>query len=879
MLSKFVGKIEKKYYWVIASNIAMFFALMTFIVSGMLFGKYIVMRSDLITGSISIIKDFARNILNGENIWFSFGVGLGLDNAIALTTNCLSPFNLLYIMLFNVDENLVTALIIILKVGAMAASFQIFSRKVICRDDFCSVIFAVCYSMCSFSISYGTIQIMWMDALIILPLLCIAIKMLIDNDKRVLAIILYTYLFISHFYMAYMVGIFTLLYVLLYLYTARQIKKYSLKTVIEKFVNWGLSVVVAVMLSSVFWVPTLFFIIANRADDSSTVTPIISSLMSMFNSLFWGIGYGISGIHAYIYCGIPVLLLIPFFFVIKKIDVKEKIVWGALLAFFAVSLIFTPFNTFLHVFDQPDSFWYRYSFIISFLLCTIATIASGYFDEITKKAVSIYLCALAIIYMVVQEIWPISLVEKTNFINMNGNNFFLINIIFVLGWILIAYVYSKYKTKQIIVILVAVLFLGIELVSNGFMVISAKEDRERYYNWKSQMEMASGYIRENDKGLYRTLTTNSNVSCADSWFGLNGISDFGDNEKFRVRNFMSKIGFGTSTRYTSESGYTPVSNMLLGVKYNIICKDEEYLNYDFDLSKVNEQGYITYDKVLNIGYMSDMSISLFEFDEKNAFENMNSLVYSLTGIEEEVFESASDDRVSYSCQGGNYSFGEDGSLTLQMTGDNCYFYVIAKENDDKSKIPYVQFVDDDPGIYLYDYYYMGNENSGSKGLDSSRESLVAKMYYLKEKGEYSMPIYGEASASPEVAYYSGVYVYYLNDDVLAKVFDELSKEQFNVTKWGNGYIEGTVNIMSDKRIMFTTIPYDAGWTVKVDGVETEIIKCADGAFVGFFIPGSGEHNIEMKYEVPGLKIGMYGSLLGCVVFIIVIFEKKLKAKK
>ena len=59
---------------------------------------------------------------------------------------------------------------------------------------------------------------MWMDAVIALPLLCFALVECIDKKKRFFLIIIYAYLFISCFYTGYMVGVFSLVYVLGYVF-------------------------------------------------------------------------------------------------------------------------------------------------------------------------------------------------------------------------------------------------------------------------------------------------------------------------------------------------------------------------------------------------------------------------------------------------------------------------------------------------------------------------------------------------------------------------------------------------------------------------------------------------------------------------------------
>jgi uncharacterized membrane protein YfhO len=74
----------------------------------------------------------------------------------------------------------------------------------------------------------------------------------------------------------------------------------------------------------------------------------------------------------------------------------------------------------------------------------------------------------------------------------------------------------------------------------------------------------------------------------------------------------------------------------------------------------------------------------------------------------------------------------------------------------------------------------------------------------------------------------------------------------------------------------TTIPYDKGFTIKVDDktVDYEIVN---KAFIGFKI-SKGHHNIEMVYHAPLKRIGTIFSIIGIVLFIILIKNKKEKSK-
>jgi uncharacterized membrane protein YfhO len=80
----------------------------------------------------------------------------------------------------------------------------------------------------------------------------------------------------------------------------------------------------------------------------------------------------------------------------------------------------------------------------------------------------------------------------------------------------------------------------------------------------------------------------------------------------------------------------------------------------------------------------------------------------------------------------------------------------------------------------------------------------------------------------------------------------------------DGYVSGSFRAEKDGLLM-TTIPYNKGWTVKVDGVRADVKKAADCMIA---IPlTQGEHKIEMEFRPPYLVTGALISLASVCLFI------------
>ena len=69
----------------------------------------------------------------------------------------------------------------------------------------------------------------------------------------------------------------------------------------------------------------------------------------------------------------------------------------------------------------------------------------------------------------------------------------------------------------------------------------------------------------------------------------------------------------------------------------------------------------------------------------------------------------------------------------------------------------------------------------------------------------------------------------------------------------------------EKGDIFLTIPYDKGWSAKVDGKKVAVSKAQSG-FMKVSVP-AGSHRLELKFFPNGLKEGIICFILGILLFI------------
>jgi uncharacterized membrane protein YfhO len=97
----------------------------------------------------------------------------------------------------------------------------------------------------------------------------------------------------------------------------------------------------------------------------------------------------------------------------------------------------------------------------------------------------------------------------------------------------------------------------------------------------------------------------------------------------------------------------------------------------------------------------------------------------------------------------------------------------------------------------------------------------------------------------------------------------------NITENKDTLIRGNVEV-KNKSVLYTSIPYDTGWSVKVDG-KNGIIKKTMNAFVAVDLP-KGNHDIIFEFLPKGFKLGIGISIISILIFIfnILLICKKVK---
>lgn len=839
------------------------------------FANYIYLEGDNLQEYFPFLMQTAQSIRNFENPLYSFNLFLGHN-----TVGCVGASGQLFslpffasVILGQSNSVVYCFIFMVIRVGLSAMTFQLYSVKYINKNKLFCLLFSLCYSLCAFQFAVLYINQIWIDAFWMLPLIILFIRKFLNTGNWIPLCICYFYLFVNNFYMGYIIGIFSFLYfILLFLFNYKKMK-YS----IDRIYKYFFCVVLSFGVSSFLILPVAYYFLNNSLDFYNEFR-IDINLLDIFNQLMIGTSNGVDSYFPYIYSGLLTVLFIPTFFVDKNVKLRFKLFYSLLFALLLISCLVTPIYLFWHAFDTPDSFGYRFAFLIGFLLCSIGCYETRNIKNVKVWKLSYVSIAFLAIYVI--EIFA----QRKYNIQYQSNTilFLVINYIFFFAIILLLKYYQKSyndKTKVKGVSALLIFAVSLELIVNGYSEFYNNDSMNpetlssNYTQWIEASEKALSEIQsqDNDK-FYRILPVGDFILNSDMYFGYNGLSDFCSADNAVLRNTMKMIGVNTSPKLLLPLGYTDFSSMLVSEKYKIEYKPfnaySYYMNHDCVISKV--------DSYAGMGFAVDSNLKNFEFKSDNAFANINDLAYSMTGIEEKMFYDASSEIeleqngiILFENEEGRIKIKRDESYTdsnilnikipLANEGLNAYIQLTNEKGshsvDDVPKLldGVGSNLDEYSGIftsYIKPMFSNGNENT--LYIEMSND----------DNREYTLP-------NINAAYY--------DESAFEKVYQKLCECQIEVEEVKNGYVHCNIDVPEDSSLVYISIPYEKGWKAYVNGKEREIIPLIGNAFIGLEAD-KGYNDIELKFITPCARTGLVISIISFAILVGIIVFKYVKKR-
>lgn len=779
---------------------------------------------------------YFRNLLHGSgNIAYSFSIGMGEGTAAFFAYYLASPFNI--ILAFFSEDKIVLGItfLIMLKLASSAVTMFIYLSKRFSLSNLSALLLALSYSMMGYNV-LNCSNIMWLDGIIILPLIALGIHNLVYQNKKIMYFFALWYGIITNWYIGYMLCIFAVVYFIVENVLYYMKNKQNKKGLFKSCTNFVFVSILSGMATMVLILPqTLQMLSQGESDFLKGIRANFNcSFLEGFKDLFLnGEKLTKQQTNPPIYVGSFPIICIASLFVNKKERISKKYFALILICIGMAAYIFNPLNYLFSVMKIPSNHYYRHAFLFSFLLIMLAGMA-------LQAGIKAHGVLAAFIIGLLYD-FVLNYEDKTSF-------YFGLTCMILIGIFMLCYklLLDKQKNKLCTALLATllILFVGFEHVKDWNLELTDHTyTNSRITNYNQEISSIMNDIKREDSSIYRIDKTSarfSNYNCSVSQsesmsFDYSSISHYSSTRNVALSEFLMNNGYASVTKLTPYHPI-PVMDALLGVKYVI---GQELPSDYHQLTNIGSENAHVYQNPYYSGMAYIVqnnlkgSTSLLPYSE-NPFESQSAFISAISGLQ-----------------------------------DNYYFYNATTQIDTDHSCYCVWEIHVTHNGPLYAYI-----KNGSKNLNISvNDDLHFENYWFNNSiryiGEFKQGDIVRIKASNGTnADQFELYATTLNYNSVTKALDVIRANNISITDWKDGEVKAHITANQNSQIMFT-IPYEKGWIVKVNGSRVNYSDYA-GAFITFNVP-AGENDITMYFRTPGLTTGFIISILSILIFCIWIF--------
>ena len=908
------------------SFVAVFFSLIVvmFTVGVSPFGDHSVLMSDLSAQYAPYLATLRNKLMSGGSLAYSFEVGLGKNFMGILAYYISSPLNLLT-LLFPVSKLSEAIVIIAILKLSFAGAFMtaLIDHKFNSKTKM-NILFGMMYALSSFSMSF-IFNFIWFDGFALLPLVILFTEKFKDDMRHAWKLlIVLILLFMSNYYIAYMVGIFAFFYLIGILEYQSNVTKEKAPSAGKTVGVFILVAICAAMVCAVLLIPAGLDTIRN-GDNSSSLSVSMDTgfpLVHLLPQLFINKMKTILENLPFIYSSLAVLELVILFFMNPKISKKLKLRAGFGLGFGILSFIFPILNTAWHLFNEPNWFLYRYSFLFIFGTILIAFYSFLHISDLRNKDFA-KMTGIVFVLLCIAEAF--GKIENTD--SMYFQNLAMIALIGLClfgmskeNWPESMSNLKKYRKGILVpIVLAEIVFLAPKLTVGAIW-----NDTQSAGSFSAEVSDLIELTKDTDDGSGKrteqtgNLGQNINSLSLSSYTHTKGLGAFCSMSNKPMQRFLKQLGYCANFNYTSieHRNVNLLSDSLMGISY--IVSDQSEIMGLTPISSVGK--YTLFENPYSVGMVFLVETDAYGFDgyrlekvagdpeaeeneedlkdkkavtehviEKDYFAFQEDLVSSLTGIDaEKVFDTRHLTWEVFNAQKVDgkfinepleYDLKKD-RLNLEnvKTGYKGLTYYLRGSEKSPIVLKATMYVKTDGPVYLSVPFLMKSAPVSiyCNGKCIYEEESTSYYSVIADAGIHGQGelITFEIRCNDEALACYEPYASEMNLPALFEQTESLKKgiSDLSVT---DGHVTFSTD-SSEDQILIATIPYEKGWSAKVDGKEVEIVPYQD-AFISIPL-SAGSHDVQLQFAPPGMRIGVIISALGVFACAALIFFTRKSGK-
>lgn len=845
------------------------------------FGSMSIMRMDMFHQYGPLLSEYFDRLTGHGSIvysWHSGGGGNFLGNVF---NYCSSPLELLVLLFGHKHVPQFIAFIIMLKGAFSSANFTYYLKKStqFQKHNLLTAGFGLLYAFSGYFVAYYW-NFMWLDGMMLLPLIILGLEQIIDQKKPWLYTVSFTVLLVANYYMAYMTAIFMVLYFLVYyigqypggvmIREPRQNDKgkvsFGETLRCSHFVHALLRcigyAIVAGALAAFALLPTYFALKSCSAtsgifpQDSKLYFNFFDFLANHTDALDPTIRASEDPVLPNIFCGIGTVVLAILFFFIKSIPLREKISDAVMLVVLYFSFDINKLNYMWHGFHFPNDLPYRQSFVYVFFLLLMAFKALTHIRELQLRDIlSVGILTAAFV----------AIIGKVGSKNTSQESLIITMAFWALYIICFAMLTNrKFRTKTIASVLFCCMFAEVIIADVGNFEVSLPMDdfNGDYKEVKNIEKFIDDYDGTN---MYRMELCENYRIMNPSWYGYNGISEFSSMAYEKTANLQYDLGLaGNYINSYIYNPQTPIYNAMFSMKY-LVNNDPDVItlnnNYFKKIGHTDDMGIYRNRYWLPLAYAVNNSLKNWDYYNNDPIQNQEDYWERATGVKG-ALEKDTIDEVTFNnivpfpqeIQSNSYTFEKedanaDGSFTMSFTPDKTRNYFLCVRSPQIDKLT----------VNAEDGSMKKEQNCGTD------EEYLLDLGVLKAgvKIDITCPVTQDNGTVD-------VYLASINGAAFQQGYNQLNDSgAVKFTKMSDTKLEGNVTI-GQNQFLYTSINYDPGWSIYVDGqkVSDDNIVKVGNALIGVNMT-PGRHHVRFVYHAKGMKEGLIITFI--TLFLVLLF--------
>lgn len=842
------GRQTKRSFYILAVLIPILLVSALFVVIGIApFGSHNLLVSDLSTQYLQFFAELKHQLAHFSFSGYSFLMSIGDSLVPIYAYYLLSPLNLIIMLFGTAQLPIAIDLIIWVKLILCSISMSVFLAKKYQNYDLMAVYGGLAYGLCGFVAMYFY-DLMWLDALIWLPVMVYGLEKLYYHGKPALYVVSLIMIIFTNFYMGYIICIFNVLYMA---YLLKKNQPYSLPFFQNLKANWQKISwfiwysLLAGMSVAVILIPTAIAMMATGKKDLLAANFLVKGTFGLSFPVNLGVGgndFAGRLVHnpSFFTGSLFIIGAIVYFFT-KLVSQRDKQAAGILIGGIFVGMWFLPLNTIWHMMQQPAGFPFRMVFLFSFaiIMVTYEGYLQGMFAEeklLIRSAVG--LGAAILIGYIFANIEGQKLMEfRFDIPQLSVRNIifaFVVGLIFLTTIAMIG-VGRQRGTSRI--------FLGVVLafeLSLNFMIatdgapLGNQKAFERTYAQSTRLIGSVEKRYQSDDGFYRFLIIDKPFrdlfkvpysGYNDSFLYRNhGISSYSSTLNAHTHHVLGDLGFSTrNIRRIDMLGGTAITNYFFGLKY-------------YDVLGRYGNHLTVRKRTSGLGFMANRQIEDLKLKRGQAFDNLNDFVQATAGNQRQYVYAPT---IISSAKFVHRDYFEYKVKFWANTTGPHYLYI--------------------PRVRLINVSFYINGQKLSK-LYSGLGTEMIPMGYM-QKGQIStLTIHSTKELHHVAGDLGGIDLAKLRQVENYQDNHKFKLQNPSLLNEHGAHFKGHVTVGKRAQTLVLTIPFDKGWQAKVDGHQRPIKKVA-GGLVGVRVT-PGRHQIAFNYHIRGLLAGALLTIVG-----------------